>query len=195
MIQADLLIIDGATPWLEYMATTKPDWLRKALKSFGWYSQQQIKAGIKSSAPGGRAYAEFMPPDMRARLEAVFGNSPKKRYSPLGKLVNAVGYEFDADKQIVRVGWLSDSAVRLGENIEQGYSKAITDKMRRYFWAAGVSLSAKSEINVAARHTFGPMQAILAPKAAAHIEDKILEYARTGAPPSRKQTRKYRVRG
>lgn len=195
MINVDFYLIDGATPWLEYMAATKPEWLRKALKSFGWYSQQQIKAGIKSSAPGGRAYAEFMPPDMRARLEAVFGNRPKKRYGPLGKLVNAVGYEFDAGKQIVRVGWLSDSAVRLGENIEQGYSKTVTDKMRRYFWAASVSLSAKSEISVAARRTFGPMQAILAPKAAVHIEDKILEYARAGAPPTRKQTRKYRVRG
>jgi hypothetical protein len=194
MIQADWLIIDGATPWLEYMATTKPDWLRKALKSFGWYSQQQIKAGIKSSAPGGRAYAEFMPPDMRAKLEAVFGNSPKKRYSPLGKLVNAVGYEYNAGKQIVRVGWLSSSAVRLGENIEQGYSKAITDKMRRYFWAAGVSLSGKSEISVAARHTFGPMQAILAPKASAYIEEKILEYAKAGAPAARTKNKKYRVR-
>ena len=195
MINVDFLMIDGATPWLEYMATTKPDWMRKALKSFGWYSQQQIKAGIKSRAPGGRAYADFMPPDMRARLEAVFGNRPKKRYGPLGKLVNAVGYQFDAGKQIVRVGWLSDSAVRLGENIEQGYSRAITDKMRKYFWAAGVQLSTKSEISVAARHTFGPMQAILAPKAAAHIEDKILEYARAGVPPTRKKTRKYRVRG
>lgn len=194
MMNVDLLLIDGATPWLEYMATTKPDWMRKALKSFGWYSQQQIKAGIRKGAPGGREYAEFMPPDMRARLEAVFGNRPKKRYGPLGKLVNAVAYEYDAGKEIVRVGWLSGSAVRLGEKIEQGYSKAVTDKMRRYFWAAGISLSGKSEINVAARRTFGPMQAILAPKAAAYIEDKILEYAKAGVPPARKKTKKYRVR-
>jgi hypothetical protein len=194
MIQADLLIIDGATPWLEYMATTKPDWMRKSLKSFGWYSQQQIKAGIKSSAPGGRGYVEFMPPDMRAKLEAVFGNRPKKRYGPLGKLVNAVGYEYDTAKNLVRVGWLSASAVKLGEKIEQGYTKAVTDKMRKYFWAAGVSLSAKSEINVAARHTFGPMQAMLAPKASAYIEDKILEYAKAGAPAACTKNKKYRVR-
>lgn len=194
MIHADLLIIDGATPWLEYMATTKPDWMRKALKSFGYYSQQQIKAGIRRGAPGGQGYAEFMPPDMRARIEAVFGNSPKKRYGPLGKLVNAVGYEYDAANTLVRVGWLSASAVKLGEKIEQGFSKTVTDKMRKYFWAAGVPLSAKKEINVAARHTFGPMQSILAPKASAHIEDKILEYARAGAPPARTKTKKYRVK-
>lgn len=195
MIHTDLLMIDGATPWLEYMAATKSDWLRKALKSFGWYSQQQIKAGIKSSAPGGQAYAEFMPPDMRARLEAMFGNQAKKRYGPLGKLVNAVSYQYDAANNLVRVGWLSASAVKRGEKIEQGYAKTITDKMRHYFWAAGVPLSGKNQINVPGRHTYGPMQAILAPKAAAHIEDKILEYAKAGTPPARTTSKKSRVRG
>lgn len=195
MMNVDLLVIDGSTPWLEYMATTKPDWMRKALKSFGWYSQQQIKAGIRSGSPGGRAYAEFMPADMRAKLEEIFGNSPKKRYGPLGKLVNAVGYQYDATNNLIRVGWLSDSAVKLGEKIEQGYSKAVTDKMRRYFWAAGVPLSGKNQIDVPGRHTYGPIQAILAPKAAAHIEDKILEYTKAGAPPARAKSKKYRVRG
>ena len=194
MINADLLIIDGATPWLEYMASTKPDWMRKALKSFGYYAQQQIKTGIRSGAPGGNAYAEFMPPDMRAKIEAVFGKG-KKRYGPLGKLVNAVGYQYDEGNNIVRVGWLSNSAVKLGEKIEQGYSKTITDKMRKYFWASGVPLTDKTEINVPARHTFGPIQSILAAKAATYIEDKILEYAMTGAPSVRTKAKKYRVRG
>ena len=194
MMDVDLLIIDSATPWLLYMATTKPDWMRKALKSFGYYAQQQIKAGIKSGAPGEQQYADFMPPDMRAKLEAAFGNDARRKYGPLGKLVNAVSYQYDGANNLVRFGWLSDSAVRLGEKIEQGYSKTITDKMREYFWAAGVPLSNKSAIDVPARHTFGPMQAILAPMAAAYIEDKILEYAATGVPPSLPKSRKYQVR-
>ena len=194
MMDVDLLFIDGATPWLQYMAATKPDWMRKALKSFGWYAQQQIKAGIRSGGPGGDQYAEFMPPDMRSSLIAYHGGKAKKKFPPLGKLVNAVGYEYDAGNNIVRVGWLSASAVALGEKIEEGYDKIITDKMRRFFWAAGVGLSDKNDIEVPARHTFGPMQAILAPKAAVFMEDKIISYAANGPPPSVK-SRKYRVRG
>jgi len=195
MMDVDLLIIDGATPWLQYMATTKPDWMRKALKSFGYFCQQQIKTGIRSGDPGGDQYSEFMPPDMRSSLITYHGGKPKRRFPPLGKLVNAVGYEYDAGDNIVRVGWLSASAVALGEKIEAGYEKVITEKMRRFFWAAGVGLSDKDAIDVPARHTYGPMQAILAPKAAAFIEDKVLSYAATGAPPARTISRKYRVRG
>ena len=195
MIDTDLYIIDGATPWLDYMAVTKPDWVRKALKSFGWYAQQRIKAGIRSGAPGGQTYAPFMPPDMRAKLEESFGNNVPRKFWPLGKLANAVGYQYEEGNNLVRVGWLSESAIKLGEKIEQGSSKTITEQMRRYFWAAGIPLSNKPQILVPARQTYGPMAAMLAPKAAHCMEDKIIEYMTTGAPPSRAKSKKYRVRG
>ena len=193
----DLTIIDAATPWLEFMAQTKPDWMRKSLKSFGYYSQQAIKAGIRKGAPGGQPYPELMPLEMINLLRAYYGGKARPNDPFLGKLINAVGYEYDAGNNLVRVGWLSNSAVKLGEKIEAGSVRAeITDKMRRFFWASGVGLSTKTQITVPARKTFGPMQAILAPKAAIYIENKIISYATSGTGWEKKTTkRKYRVRG
>ena len=192
MIDTDLMIIDGATPFLQYMAQTKPDWMRKAMKSFGWFSQQQIKKGIRSGAPGGQQYAKGMSAFQRKAL----GEHWFSRMNMLGKLVNAVGYEYKADEQKTVVGWLSQSAIRVGTRQEEGLTHPITEGVRRVFFAAGIPLSNKPMLVTPARHTFGPMQAVLAPQASTHIENKILEYMNsgTGWEQSTKK-RKYRVRG
>lgn len=192
MISTDLMIIDGATPFLKYMAATKPDWMRKSLKSFGWFSQQQIKAGIRSGAPGGQSYPASVPEGIRNALRNYYGGKDKKRYPPLGKLVNAVGYQYKED--YVVVGWLSQSAVLLGEKIEAGSQKTVSKKMQKFFFASGVPL-VEGTIDVAPRKTFGPMQNVLAPKASEYIEGKIIEYmngAQTGKATTR---RKYQVMG
>ena len=144
MSNEPITITDTATPYLNFIAETKPDWMRKALKSTGWMMQKEIKQGIRSGAPGGRKYPNFMAPARRAAFESAFGAKLRKAYqsggraereawgsksrnalldmgisartigySPLGKLSNAVGYQYDKGKQSVRVGWLSNSAKRL----------------------------------------------------------------------------------
>jgi hypothetical protein len=92
------------------------------------------------------------------------------------------------------VGWLSASAVRLGEKVEAGSAKAVTEKMKRFFFASGVPL-VEGTINVAPRKTFGPMQNVLAPKASEHIEGKIIEYMNGSTPGSSTTRRRYRVWG
>ena len=47
MSNSPITITDTATPYLEFIAKTKPDWTRKAMKSVGWMMQKEIKAGIK----------------------------------------------------------------------------------------------------------------------------------------------------
>ena len=54
MSNESITITDTATPYLNFIAETKPDWMRKALKSTGWMMQKEIKQGIRSGAPGGR---------------------------------------------------------------------------------------------------------------------------------------------
>lgn len=221
-----ITITDSATPYLNFIADTKPDWVRKALKSTGWMMQKEIKAGIRSGAPGGRKYPEFMAPTRRAAFESAFGAKVRKvyqaggtaerkgwgsrsrsalieagvsartiGYSPLGKLVNAVGYQYDKGRQTVRVGWLSNSAKRLGKQIESGYEKQITEPMRRKLFAAGIPLpKGKSVFKVPARHTFGPMRNALQPKLVPYIESKIGDYAINGAGSQAAARRKYRVR-
>ena len=36
MSNEPITITDSATPYLEYLARTKPDWMRKAMKSMGY---------------------------------------------------------------------------------------------------------------------------------------------------------------
>ena len=85
MSNEPITINDGATPYLEFIAKTKPDWMRKAMKSMGFMMSKAIKEGIKSGAPGGKKYASFMPPAMRAQLEAAFGAKVRRAYRKGGK--------------------------------------------------------------------------------------------------------------
>lgn len=209
MSNSPITITDTATPYLEFIAKTKPDWTRKAMKSVGWMMQKEIKAGIKSGSPGGHKYANFMPPTMRAQFEAAFGAKVRRAYqdggkahregwglksraqliaggvkettvgyTPLGKMFRAVGYQYDARSQSVKVGWLSSSAKRLGEQIERGYTKQITEPMRRTLFAGGFQLAkGKTSFRIKPRKTFGPMRTALQPKLVPYLESKIGEYA------------------
>lgn len=226
MSNEPITITDTSTPYLNFIAETKPDWMRKALKSTGWMMQKEIKQGIRSGAPGGRKYPNFMAPARRAAFESAFGAKLRKAYqsggraereawgsksrnslldmgisartigySPLGKLSNAVGYQYDKGKQSVRVGWLSNSAKRLGERIEEGYTKQIAEPMRKKLFAAGVPLpKGKSMFKIQPRHTYGPMKTALQPKLKPYIEGKIGDYAIYGPAAQSASRRNYKVR-
>lgn len=221
-----IIIKDTATPYLEFIAKSKPDWMRKAMKSLGWMMQKEIKSGIKSGAPGGKKYADFMPPAMRAQFEAAFGAKVKRvyqsggkadrekwgttsradliasgvkestvGYTPLGKMYRAVGYQYDAKSGSVKVGWLSNSAKRLGEKIEQGYTKEITEPMRKLLFAHGFQIAkGKTAFQIKPRHTFEPMRIVLTPKIVPYLEDKIGEYALGKKVASGSSSRRYKVR-
>lgn len=209
MSNSPITITDTATPYLEFIAKTKPDWTRKAMKSVGWMMQKEIKAGIKSGSPGGHKYANFMPPTMRAQFEAAFGAKVRRAYqdggkahkettvgyTPLGKMFRAVGYQYDARSQSVKVGWLSSSAKRLGEQIEGGYTKQITEPMRRTLFAGGFQLAkGKTSFRIKPRKTFGPMKTALQPKLVPYLESKIGEYALGKSTQFASSRRAYKVR-
>jgi len=165
-------ISDGATPFLQDMIKNKPVWTRKAMQSTGLFVRKEIKDGIKSGAPGGVRYAKFMPSEMRAKLE----KSGKKKYGPLGKLANAVRSKYDPSNLSVSIGWLSKSAIKRGDKIESGATRPITQKMRDYFKARNVPLSAKPNMIIPARKTFDPMRNKLESKIGPMVEDKIWDY-------------------
>ena len=85
MSNEPITITDTATPYLNFIAETKPDWMRKALKSTGWMMQKEIKQGIRSGAPGGRRYPNFMAPARRAAFESAFGAKLRKAYQSGGR--------------------------------------------------------------------------------------------------------------
>lgn len=216
MMNNDPIVIeDKATPFLQYMIEMNPEWFAKAMKSFGWYMKKQIKANIKTKAPGGNEFARFMDPRIRAQLEGktkenvltdiyTRGKGWKRkyaksetgdsvRYPPLGKLQRAIGYQYDQETMQLMVGYLSNSALKLGTKMEKGFTKTVTEDMRRFFWAHGVPISPnKTKIKVPARPVMQPMRRVLMPQLMPYIETKLVSYwyGKTNFSPS--APRKYR---
>ena len=110
-------------------------------------------------------------------------------------MYRAVGYQYDAKSQSVKVGWLSSSAKRLGDQIERGYTKQITEPMRKTLFAGGFQLAkGKSEFRIKPRKTFGPMRIALQPKLVPYLESKIGEYALGKSTQFASSRRAYKVR-
>ena len=161
---------DEAGPFLQAMLLTRQDWQRKALKSAGWFGQQQIKKGIRSGAPGGKKYAAGIGAVNRKKLEGKSG-----RFPALGKMANPIVYTYTNGR--VEFGWQSLSAVHLGSKLEKGSTIVVTPKMRRKFFAAGLFIGKNTTtITNPSRPTYDPMVAFLMPKFAPYMEEKILEY-------------------
>jgi hypothetical protein len=177
----NIKIIDTATPFLKMVAREFPGEVQKAVKSSGWWMQQNIKQGIKSGAPGGEPYQQFsgLPKlnrfnQKRDRFINVRRNPGKK---PLGRLGQAVRYQFYSDSNRAIVGWISPSAEKLGTLHEEGGVIPITPQMRRQFWAAGIPLGlGKTTIAIPKRPTIDPEYRENAPKVPGYLEQKLWEY-------------------
>ncbi len=182
---------DLASPWIEKAIRTFPTYRRSALKSLGWMMQKEIKAGIQSGAPGGKTYTPLSDVGKKRTGERPTLRKGEPRKRVLGKLRNAIGYQY-RDGALV-VGWLSRTAVYMGSIHEQGKAIPATEKMRRFWWASrgknrgfryyGVSHTkiialrrGTRKIVIPARPTIGPMRAALIPRMGPYIKDKVVGY-------------------
>lgn len=193
-----VLVVDNAGPWLQWVLDTHAEWQRKAIKSTAWYAQQEIKKGIKSGAPGGRKYAEGMDPNRSRDIMAsrnpgaIKGRKLSKRgarhaarrgrRAVLGRLASAVRYQYNDGS--VPIGWLAEWAVRMGSRAEMGATDGVTQKMRGLFAAGAEGIKkGTTQIKVPARPTFDPMFVFLAPKLGPYFLGKVEEYLQNGGPP------------
>jgi len=169
---------DGLAPYLRLIIDREPKWLGSAMKSAGYWSQKEIKKGIRSRAPGGKAYRQLMPDYIRQAIDRAMGHASRDKYIPLGKLINAVGYDKTrVSEGVVTVGWLSASAVMIGTKQEKGFFNIVSERMRHAFARAGYPIPpGRSQIPVVARPTYEPMQKVIASGAPAVIEQRLLEY-------------------
>jgi len=178
-------VVDNVTPWLDWAIAHKPEWNRKATKSTLWYAQQEIKKGIRSGAPGGSTYLERMSAARRHDIKDTSkrgGSKKRRRAGILGNLLNAVGYQYKST--MGAVGWLSNSAVRLGTWHENSVLQTITPKMRRLFFAAGIGLKASTtQISLPRRPTYSPMFPVLLKILPTYFENKFMSYLANGGPP------------
>ncbi|MEN6568057.1 MAG: hypothetical protein ABFC57_17370 [Veillonellales bacterium] len=199
------VLIDEASPLLQMMIDKFPDASRGALKSTGYWAMRKIQGGIQSQAPGGEPYAEFFPQKLRQALDRVLRGRGKSNYPPMGRLQRAVKYQFlnsGARGMSVVVGWTSASAVRLGGMQQEGFSRPMTDSMRRAFDAAFQKLGLKTrikatttEIKTPSRKTIPPMATQLSPQITDQFETTFKKYLLSG-PESRSPSghkRQYKV--
>ena len=181
-------IEDQISPFLQYMAKTTPDFMRKAAKSLGWYVQSQVKKGVRSGHPGGQQFAERMPWKARKLLNA------NARSGWYGRMINAIGYEYKGG--IVSIGWTSATSARYGEIQETGTKRDITPAMRRFWGSKLIPLKGTtSTLNLPARPFFAPVFAQLEPTLVGYVEDKLKQYIRGGTDfaAQNPKRRKYRV--
>lgn len=176
-------IIDTATPFLKKIANKNPEYMDRAVKSAGWYMQQEIKQGIRSGAPGGRPYRNYSDITRSRTLEAMRGRKGKRKrrlsaaHKPMGRLYNAVRYKFYSDSHRVLVGWVSRSSEKIGTIQEEGKRVNVTPKMRKFFWAAGYNISPKKRyIEIPARPTIDPEYRENRREIPQYIEKKIWSY-------------------
>lgn len=192
-------IIDTATPFLRRMIEENPKYVARALKSTGWWVQKALKYEISIGAPGGQQYKEFSGiknlhqhyrtvqlnriskrtgqiKTVRRRYERNQFVKERGKHKPLGRLGSAIGYKYYSDSMRVVVGWLSLSAQRLGLKHEQGFELELTPRMRRLFFASGLSIGKKRKLVTPKRATFDPFYSEKAPQIVPHVEKKIWEY-------------------
>lgn len=183
-----IAVTDEASSWLTWAAGEFPALTARALKSVGWMMSREIKAGIKSGAPGGARFADFMNRSRRRKLGKKVPNAP------LGKLGRAIGYQYREDEGAVYVGWLSASAAALGYKLQNGFTGRVSPKMRRFFFHRGLGMAKNATIDIPPRPTIDPMFKQLEPQIPKYLEGKLWEYLQNGKGYQR-SARKYRVHG
>lgn len=185
----NLDIADEISPMIERALQHNKAYLRHITKSLGWYIQKEVKAGIKSGAPGGDKFPERIPWKVRHALQ---GRAARSWY---GSMVRAVGYEYRDG--VVNVGWTSRTAAKYGRKQEEGYSVKVTPDIRlKWFKKAHIILNKETkELTDEPRPVFDPMARVLEPRFPKYVEDKVTSYMTENVTYGKKNRRKYRVYG
>ena len=183
-------IEDQVSPFLQYMAKTNPEFMKKAAKSLGWYVQAQTKKGVRSGHPGGQSFAERLP--LKARK--LLSSSAQKGW--YGRMINAIGYEYRGG--VVSIGWSSRTSARYGAMQEDGLVHDVTQGMRRFWGSRLVPLKGTTTaLTLPARPIFAPMARSIEPALVPYVEKKLQQYINQGTDfgQKNKQRRHYRVMG
>ena len=171
---------------LKHFLESNPRYFRALGKSVGWMYSKEIKAEIKQGHAGNVEYPERWSLELRRKLDP---KAPRLWY---GQMRKAIGYEYVDGK--VNIGWTSATASRYGDLQEQGFKKAVTQKMRNYFRSVGINLgSSIQQLNIPARPIYEPMATEMSPKIAPYVEEKLTSYIRGNIAFGKKNRRVYKV--
>lgn len=134
-------IDDGGGRYLRRLADQFPREFAKAIKSAGFALRKDLQEDIYRGGPNESRWSPLSGPHAGRVFDDAKGRPRVPRTHPMGQLVRAIGYRYDAASQSVRVGWLSHSAAKRGAELQRGFRTRVTKKMRRFFWAIGLPLA------------------------------------------------------
>lgn len=174
----DIEIYDELTPLSKYLLLSHPQWFSKLGKSMGYEVLQRLKKGVRSGHPGGSQFPKRLP--LKDRQYLGYG---KAWY---GKLVgskkgepSAIGYEYKDG--ILKVGWSSGSAKKIGNLLETGGEKQVTKYLRKLFSAAGKPLKwSTTSTKIPARPFYDPVMKEFEPQIPKFVAKKLDDYMTKG---------------
>jgi len=172
-------IDDGGGRYLRHLAETFPREFTRALKSAGWALRKDLQGDIYKGGPGEARWSPLSGPHAGRVFDDTKGMPRIPRTHPMGQLVRAIGYKYDAGREQVRVGWLSHSAAKRGAELQRGFKTRVTKKMRRFFWAIGVPLAkGTTMVETPGRDLFDTVMRHRERAIQAYIENKVHDSVR-----------------
>ena len=200
-------VYDTLTPYLRQVGGKVGDIAWKSIRRTGFWLRGQIKQDILAGGPPGEPYqprediGQSIMGDRSNLLGFIGSYRGRKRKKHggwrairwkkpskniLGKLVNAVYVEQRPERMVADIGWMSNMAHRTGVKHEYGFEYPVTPKMRRFFWAMGIPLSAsKTRIKIPVRATYGPEYRIRSDEVAERAGNYMAEWIVSGRRPPR----------
>lgn len=173
---------DGGGRYLRRLADQFPREFAKAIKSAGWALRKDLQDDIYNGGPGEARWSPLSDPHAGRVFDDAKGIQRVPRTHPMGQLVRAIGYRYDAASQSVRVGWLSHSAAKRGAELQLGFQTRVTKKMRRFFWAIGVPIAkGTTMIETPGRDLFDTVMRHRERAIQQYIERKVHEHVRNSA--------------
>ena len=149
-------IIDTAGPFLRAMADTLPSEYNRALRSIGYFLQQEIKAGMRNASPGGERWAPMSPITGAIRRIRRGRNYAK----PGGRLAQLIRYNHDPAGKVLAVGWIDKRVAKLAVPFQAGSDTATTGRQRRLFNILGTksrTVRLAQKISIPARPAIEPV--------------------------------------
>ena len=168
-------IIDRAGPYMELLARTMPAEFNRAIRHIGFWLRGQIKAGMRTGAPGGIPWKETS--RVTRIMRRVRGSRQYTR--PGGRLAQLVRYKHDKSGMAVHIGWIDKRVSRLAYSFQEGGEQRATHKQRRLYYALGTDfgyLLLGKTIKTPARQAIGPVYNLHRAEIPVRMEQRIQQY-------------------
>ena len=170
-------INDTTTPLLDFLALSLPKEFNKALGSLGFWIRNELKGGVDKGGPTGLDWPDLSRVQSYRILDDAKGGKQRAPAThPFSTLNRALAYKLNKDSMSVHIGWLSKSAARYGARLQAGFDTPITEKMRRFFYAADFGLIKTGSIRTPGRPLMLPVFEHVEAQIPQRIEAKIAEY-------------------